>query len=179
MNTIYIENYISKQEADNLFKELLEIDWLSVVKARREQFMATQEGLVYAYGKKEWSNNYSSIPMISIVKELVDKINLEFGSLYNVVFLNRYDSNSDNIQWHSDNSPEMDNNNPISVLSLGQERRIQTKLIEVKDFQEETKLSHGSLFIMPKNYQTKYHHRIPKEGFVCKTRISLTFRHYI
>jgi alkylated DNA repair dioxygenase AlkB len=179
MKTINIESYLTKDEADILFEHLLNINWLSVVKARREQFMATEEGLIYAYGKKEWSKDYVSIAMTDLVKKLTDRINDQFNSSYNVVFLNRYDSNQHNINWHADNSVEMDHGHAICVLSLGQERRIQTKLIESKNFEEETKLKHGSLFVMPDNYQTMYHHRIPKEGFVCSTRISLTFRHYI
>lgn len=175
----YIEKYLDFKESNDLYWELINIDWLSAVKARREQFMATEVGLEYAYGNPTFANKYISKPFTPLALKLLEKINNDYGTEYNVVFLNRYDSNRDHIGWHSDNSPEMDNNHPICVVSLGQERRILTMSKTNKDETTEHLLHSGSLFIMPKNFQTTHLHRIPKEGFDCSTRISLTFRKYV
>ncbi len=41
------------------------------------------------------------------------------------------------------------------------------------------KLGHGSLCLMQPGMQDTHQHRIPKAGFQCGERISLTFRGYV
>jgi hypothetical protein len=177
----YLQEIIDTSFINTCWEELSNMDWLSLVKSRREFFMAKIPGIKYSYGKKEYANTYVAQPLNYSVGLILDQVNKDFGTSYDLVFLNRYDSNSDNIGWHSDDSPEMDSSHPIAVLSLGQERRIQTveKIhSQNKEAVREYLLRNGSLFIMPKGFQETHFHRIPKEGFKCSTRISLTFRKY-
>lgn len=177
----YLQEIIDPTFITTCWEELTDMDWLSLVKSRKEFFMASTPGIEYSYGKKEYANTYVAQPLTNSVKLILDQINRDFGTSYDLVFLNRYDSNSDNIGWHSDDSPEMDSDHPIAVLSLGQARRIQTveKVhSQNKEAVREYLLRNGSLFIMPKGFQETHFHRIPKEGFKCDTRISLTFRKY-
>ena len=39
------------------------------------------------------------------------------GVAYNVCFLNRYDDQRNHLGWHADDSPEMDHDHPIAVVS--------------------------------------------------------------
>lgn len=175
------DNYLNVYEKGRLDGELMGLNWLTVVKARKEYFMSTIPNIKYSYGNPLYANEYLGLEFTPNVKLLLDKINSDFGTEYNVVFLNRYDSALDHIGWHKDDSPEMDTNHPICVVSLGQTRRIQTvekEFIKDKNKISEYNLTDGSLFIMPAGFQETHFHRIPKEGFNCKTRISLTFRRY-
>jgi alkylated DNA repair dioxygenase AlkB len=103
---------------------------------------------------------------------------------YNVCFLNRYDHQKHQLNWHSDSSPEMDTTHPIAVVSFGVEREIWFRakgadgevLPGVTPPEERQKLGHGSLFVMPPFYQDTHMHRIPRCDHECGIRISLTFR---
>lgn len=177
-----IEKFLNKEESKSLYDELYnDLDWLSVVKARKEYFMSTIPNLKYSYGNPLYANEYFGEPFTKETLDVLNKLNGDFGTQYNVVFLNRYDSAIDHIGWHSDDSPEMDTNHPICVITLGQTRRIQTvekAFIKDKSKISEFNLTDGSLFVMPAGFQETHYHRIPKEGFECRTRISLTFRRY-
>jgi alkylated DNA repair dioxygenase AlkB len=180
-----LPTYLSSVFDFSFYAEFLEemsnLDWLSLVKGRREFFMATTPGIEYSYGKKEYANIYKAEPLTPLVRTVLSQTNSRLGTEFDLVFLNKYESGTDHIGWHSDDSPEMDSNHSIAVLSLGQERRIQTveKIhSQNKEAVREYLLKPGSLFIMPKGFQETHFHRIPKEGFQCGTRISLTFRKY-
>jgi alkylated DNA repair dioxygenase AlkB len=100
----------------------------------------------------------------------------------------------------------MDDARPIAIISLGVERDIMFRQIlsptcsccrakrdeshkmscYVRDSWktnftqiEKQKLGHGSLCLMAPGMQDTWQHRIPKAGFQCGERISLTFRGYI
>ena len=104
-----------------------------------------------------------------------------YNSEYDVCFLNRYDNQRNHLGWHSDDSPEMDMNHPIAVVSIGAIREI---WIKPREFKGEIPLSNryplasGSLFIMPAGFQESNLHKIPKHDRKCGGRISLTFRKY-
>ena len=94
--------------------------------------------------------------------------------------MNRYLNQRDHLGWHADDSPEMDDERPIASISLGVEREIWFK---PKDGDastvEKVKLGNGSLCLMGAGMQKEFLHRIPKAGFLCGERISLTFRGYV
>ncbi len=168
LKPIYIKNFII--DPDNAYKEFFELNWLEATEARKEYFMSDPAGLVYTYGKGFAARTYT--------REQLDKT---YNTNYDLCFFNRYDEPKNALGWHADDSPEMNPDHPIAVVSIGAEREIWWK---EKDFKgvlpAENKqiLHHGSLFIMPKGFQQLYFHRIPKCNHECGTRISLTFRNY-
>ncbi len=91
-------------------------------------------------------------------------------------FLNRYLNQSDQLGFHSDDSPEMDDDRPIVTVSLGAEREIWFAPISDKKDLTKVKLENGSACTMLPQMQTDWMHRIPKASFLCGERISLTFR---
>jgi alkylated DNA repair dioxygenase AlkB len=175
-NPFLIKKYIT----ENLFDLLRDkVNWNNYNAPRDESFMSN-DNLEYTYGKG-FTRTYSSIPFIPEVEKILNKLNNDYNSDYNVCFLNYYKNNQNHLGWHSDDSPEMDNDHPIAVISFGADRYIYTKEIlykgEVPD-KDKYLLTNGSLFIMPKGYQSTHLHKIPKADYNCSGRISLTFRKY-
>jgi alkylated DNA repair dioxygenase AlkB len=169
--------------ADNdIFNHLLnDIAWLEVREARKEYFMA-KDSINYTYGSGLSAKTYTSNPFTFPVKFILDVLNKDYNCNYNVCFLNRYDEAKHQLGWHADDSPEMNNDHPIAVVSFGAEREIFWKLQDYKGVippENKQLLHNGSLFIMPAGFQKLYFHKIPKCDKKCGTRISLTFRNYI
>lgn len=176
MKAIYIDNYVKEK----LFERLRnEVSWLNREAPRDECFMAL-ESLEYTYGKG-FTRTYKSLEFHTAVMNIMNKLNAEFNSEYNVCFLNYYKSDKEHLGWHADDSPEMDATHPIGVVSFGAERFIWVKNKDYKgNIPDEDKylLGDGSLFIMPAGFQIENLHKIPKNDKPCGGRISLTFRKF-
>jgi alkylated DNA repair dioxygenase AlkB len=153
-----------------------EISWENVQSARGECFMS-DETKEYQYIKD--GPVYTSVPFHPMVKGLMEQLNNDFGYNMNVCFLNYYSDHTKALGWHSDDSPPIDQSQPICVISLGQPREIWWKFIGAKGIvpaENKQLLSDGSLFIMPPGMQDIYCHKIPKGDRQMTTRISLTYR---
>lgn len=171
--------YTSKY-TDNIYDTLLnEVNWVNRDAPRDECFMSNIP-LEYTYGNG-FTRTYNSVEMHPAVLEIMNKLNSEFGTEYNVCFLNYYKSDKEHLGWHSDDSPEMDKDHAIAVISFGAERFIWCKDKDFKgNIPDEDKylLEVGSLFVMPKGFQDVNLHKIPKNDRPCGGRISLTYRKY-
>lgn len=129
----------------------------------------------YTYGSGRGIRTYDPIVMLNWVKELM--ASLEGGP--NVCFFNRYEDRSNSLGWHSDDSPDTSDANPISVISFGEPREIWWREMGTKGvvpFENRKVLESGSLFVMPPGFQSSYEHRIPKGDRERGPRVSLTFR---
>lgn len=180
MKPIYIPSYI--EDKDTIFNHLLnDLEWLQMTEARKEYFMSN-ETIAYTYGSGIAARTYTSSPFSEPIKKMMEKLNADYNSDYNVCFLNRYDTQKNQLGWHADDSPEMNTKHDICVISFGAEREIWTK---DKSFKGEIPkddrylLQNGSLFIMPAGFQENHFHKIPRCDKACGIRISLTFRNYI
>ena len=180
MNEItYIEKYLNV-DSNTLNTLKNDIEWWERTGARYEYFMSMND-LSYTYGSGRGIRTYSSKLFHPLVKYVMMKLNDEFNTEYDICFLNRYDNEKMALGWHSDDSPEIDLDHPIAVVSIGAEREIWVKEIGFKgNIPDENKylLRNGSLFVMPAGYQRTNVHKIPKSDRPCSTRISLTFRKY-
>lgn len=177
MTPEYTPNFVPS--ADGVLAALLDLPWLQVTDARREYFMSA-EPRSYVYGKGVGEREYHSSPYSAEVLAIQDALN-EGGLSYNVCFLNRYDHQRHQLGWHADNSPTMDRDHPIAVVSFGAEREIWWRRqgeTGVTPPGQRRLLGHGSLFVMPAGFQDLYHHRIPRADRECGVRVSLTFRRY-
>ena len=160
---------------------LFDVPWLEVTDARKECFMATPTRS-YTYGAGRGVRTYESIPPILFVQHIQLKLNEQWGTAFNGCFLNRYDDASKQLGWHADDSPGMDHEHPIAVISFGESREIwwrangQTGVVPVDQRQL---LSHGSLFMMPASFQQTHQHRIPKGDRPMGKRVSLTYRRFL
>lgn len=176
MKPLYVDSYIKRPMFDRLLDE---VPWVNKEAPRDECFMSLIP-LEYTYGKG-FTRTYKSIDMHIEVMSMMGKLNEEYGCAYDVCFLNYYKSEKEWLGWHADDSPEMDPEHPIAVISFGAERGIWVK---DKDYRGEIpeedryKLGNGSLFVMPAGFQANNKHKIPKGDRPCGGRISLTFRKF-
>jgi len=160
---------------------LKEVEWERVRDARAECFMA-DEPTTYTYGTPPHEQSYTSGRWHPFVIGSKLALNSTFGSEYNVCFLNRYDDETNQLGWHSDDSPGMLHEHPIAVVSWGEPREIWVREKGAKgEIPKEDRylLESGSLFIMPPGFQLTHQHRIPKGGRKMGPRVSLTFRRYV
>ena len=179
MKPIYISSYI--EDKDTIYNHLLnDLEWLEMTEARKEYFMS-DESISYKYGNGVAARTYTSSLFSAHIKNLMNKINSDYNCNYNVCFLNRYDTQKNALGWHADDSPEMNTEHAICVVSFGAEREIWVK---GKSFKGEIPkddrylLENGSLFIMPAGFQENNFHKMPRCDKACGIRISLTFRNY-
>lgn len=170
--------------------------WKDIPFERREdsprfECWYAEDGRPYTYGRGRGERTYQSVEVRRIppFRELLRYVwavldwKLE-ESLFNGVFINGYKDGSDHLGWHSDDGPDIRIDCPIAVVSFGAVREIWTRpILDPEDSEMNShaivttyKLEHGSIFVMPANFQQDYQHRIPKASFICGPRISFTFR---
>lgn len=176
---IYQTSFI--QNPDAAFESLKnDLDWERRGSTpRSEYYINTLGDIPYVYGKGAGQREYRPRPMHPCVQAMIDDLRKLTGHEFEVCFLNRYHDQSDQLGWHADDSPEMDDARPIAIVSLGVEREIWFCPNTNKSDVERLKLGHGSLCLMAAGMQDTHWHRIPKAGFQCGERISLTFRGYV
>lgn len=181
MKPTYTGSPAPVEAADRTLNYLLEnLTWLEVTPARKEFFMSDKPR-TYAYKTFDGLRHYSSTSFAEVVERYRLFLNVP-GVNYNVCFLNRYDDDRNHLGWHADDSPEMDHDHPIAVVSFGAEREIWWKPKTHKGTvppEWRQLLGHGSIFTMPAGFQREFLHRIPKCAHRCGPRVSLTFRRYI
>ena len=211
---VYEANFL--QDPDKLFRVLWdELPWVRHDKVPRRECYFNEFDSPYSYGKPEFARTYLPTPdwhpvvraiQIQLEKFLAEEMNMPFRM--EVCFLNGYEDGHDQLGWHADDSPEMDDDRPIVTISLGAEREIWFRRNEAiaqqtfldytgkvydknavseqeKQFYldirkpERLKLANGSVAVMLPGMQDTHEHRIPKsDKHDCGPRISLTFRGY-
>jgi alkylated DNA repair dioxygenase AlkB len=154
----------------------------------------------YVYGRGKGRREYLPQPYHPFILHIREIAEAAAKCRFEVCFLNKYLDQSDQLNWHADDSPEMDDSRPIAIVSLGVEREIwfRQKLppgvrgqtenhvtldygpnLEMVPSIEKLKLGHGSLCLMGAGMQDTWQHRIPKASFKSGVRVSLTFRGYV
>src|ERR1700757_697613 len=174
----YIPNAVLHPE--ELFQSLWnELDWVRHDKVPRREYYYNELGVPYTYGTPPYDRTYQAQPLhkdidyIRIAAESAAHCQLE------VCFLNGYEDGQDQLGWHADNSPEMDDRKPFIIVSLGAEREIWFQDNDKTEEVTKLRLGHGSICVMKPGMQDTHKHRIPKSDRECGPRISLTFRGYV
>lgn len=170
---------------EDLFEVLRdEVAWVNRQAPRDECFMAGPGApRVYSYGNdnafRSELHTYNAVDMHPKVLELMNKLNKDFGTEYNVCVLNYYKDQFQHLGWHADDSPEQDPNHPIAVVAFGAPRYIWVRLRGATGevpAEDRYLMRPLSLFTMPAGFQDTHLHRIPKHSSPCGGRISGTFR---
>jgi alkylated DNA repair dioxygenase AlkB len=203
---IYFSDFVP--EPERAFAVLRDdLDWDRRGDTPRHEYYCNDFPDPYMYGKGKGRRLYDPRPYHPQIIAIRTELEKFTRSTFEVCFLNRYLNQSDQLGWHADDSPEMDDGRPIAVVSLGVAREIWFRekpdaLIAVGEDQrsgEERRwrerltwkrrteapptskllLGNGSLCLMAPGMQDTHQHRIPKASFKCGERISLTFRGYV
>lgn len=174
-----------------LIKLREELEWERQA-LNRSEYYCNDFPKPYIYGTREGIREYYPKPYHDEILNIRKKLEILTECIFETCFLNRYLDQKDWLGWHADDSPEMDNNRPICIISLGVERKIR-----FQEYRNNNKfnasfelfLEHGSLCIMPSQFQKNHKHSIPKAGFITDKmlgadwhfgeRISLTYRGFL
>ena len=177
MEPSYFKDYVRFNEPGVRFDRLLkEVNWVNPQQARKECFMSE---VPREYQYIENGPVYKSVEFHPLIDAIMKVINAEYGFDLNVCFLNYYADQTKALGWHADDAEQIDQGQPIAVVSFGEPREIWWKPKAYKGTIPEEwrqKLADGSLFIMPAGFQNEYLHRIPKGDREMGGRISLTYR---
>ena len=114
----------------------------------------------------------TELPLVEILARIQDKV----PAPYNTVGLNLYRDGGDSVAMHNDKLHTLATGYPISLVSLGDPRRM---LIRAKAGDRETitlALEPGSLLCMSHASQITHEHGIPKTKRAQGPRISAVFR---
>jgi alkylated DNA repair dioxygenase AlkB len=178
---IYFPTFLSKEEADSLFLELIEnIPWqqdeITVYGKKHLQPRLTalygNEGKPYSYSNIVMQPHYwtLSLQKIKLLIESVCETN------FTTVLLNYYRDGNDSNGWHADNEKELGTNPVIASLSLGAERNFQLRHNSDSTQKRSIILENGSLLVMKGTTQHFWKHQVPKTAKPIGPRINLTFR---
>lgn len=191
----YVSPFLS--DCAPLFERLRdELAWERREDAPRYEYHCNDFGLSYAYGRGRGRRTYEARPYTEAILDIRRRVEAYVGCVLDVCFLNRYAGQHDQLGWHSDDSPEMDDARPIVSVSLGAERVIQFRRklsyrgrpsaavhrpVEEAALAEraEVLMASGSLLVMAPRMQDAWEHRIPKTSGAVGERISLVFRGYV
>lgn len=143
---------------------------------RRECFFSSI-GEPYSYGSGAGRRTYYPKASPELLVSLTEDAQRTCATEFELCFVNGYENERQHLGWHADDSPEIDDDRPIAVMSLGASREIWVKPIGA-GFEEVEKilLPSGSLFVMAAGMQDTHLHRIPKHPQPCGPRVSLTWR---
>ena len=182
----YIPNFVPN--ADVAFARLKdELSWERRETTPRSEYYCNDSPKPYVYGRDRGRRLYEPRPYHEVVLAIRKDLEAQTGAKLDVCFLNMYLDQTDQLGWHADDSPEMDDERPIVTVSLGVEREIWFRPNDsqkppsgtVDPNIERLLLGHGSAAIMAPGMQDLWQHRIPKASRHCGVRISLTYRGYV
>lgn len=144
----------------------------------RREYYCNEIDVPYVYGTGEFAREYLPKAWTPEILDIKARVEALLGVKFEVCFLNGYETSRDSLGWHADDSDSMDDNRPIAIVTLGAEREIW--FAPNDDMKDVTKLrlASGSVCVMAPGMQDTCKHRIPRAGFECGPRISLTFRGY-
>jgi len=173
MRIIYQPESFTATKVSDLINE---VPWVSEQARRKECFMS-DEPREYQY--IENGPIYYSVPFIPAVEYIRIVVNYIYQCRMNVCFLNYYEDQNQALGWHADDAPQIDQTEPIVVVSFGQAREIWWRRKDEKGVvppEQRQLLEYGSVFVMPPGMQDTHFHRIPKGDRAMGPRVSLTYR---
>ena len=117
-------------------------------------------------------------PIEPHLQDLLNKINIKFGSTFNGVLVNKYIDGNNSIGAHSDSEISLD---PIGVvaLSYGAVRKFRIRDKFTKKIVIDIPTQSGHIIHMGGSFQKEYTHEIPVEKKIKDIRYSFTFRKHM
>lgn len=172
---IYERGFVN--DPGSIFTSLWEgLAWERRGSTPRREYYCNDVEVPYVYGRGAGVREYLPKPWTPDLLAIKSAVEARVGAPMEVCFLNGYENGGDHLGWHADDSPEMDDGRPISIVTVGAAREIWFRPNADTMLVERLTLEAGSLCVMKPGMQESWQHRIPKAGFVCGPRISMTFR---
>ena len=179
LNIDYDQNYLSKDEADQLLSFCM-IQTKNNPDYMRSNILFGDEGLIYTDTNQGKTYHTKAITFPDKLISYKEKLEETTGHKYNFCSLMKYPNGSIVIKKHRDK--EMTLGTSICGISVGETRRIQfspTNYIKPQKYEKQglvLELNHGSLYCMLPPTNDKWTHEILPESKEVGIRYSLTFR---
>lgn len=90
---------------------------------RREHY-SSDRNLPYTYGQGDYARTYHPSPWHPAMRVVQDLLLLRLSINFDLCFMNGYVTGQDHLGWHADDSPMIDHQAPIAVVSLGDVRQL-------------------------------------------------------
>ncbi|WP_340199282.1 alpha-ketoglutarate-dependent dioxygenase AlkB family protein [Ascidiimonas sp. W6] len=178
---LYLENFISENEANQYFTSMLkETPWRQdFITVFGKTYPQPRKTCLYASNSKPYS--YSNITMqpLPLTKDLTiikERIENRFDVKFTTCLLNLYENGNHSNGWHADNEKALGINPIIASVSFGGSRWFHLKHRYNKELRYKIELKHGSLLLMSGETQHFWLHQIPKTKKIVMPRINLTYR---
>jgi alkylated DNA repair dioxygenase AlkB len=169
--------------ADTLFDFMWRyLPWEQREGAPRRECWFNPYGQPYTYGTGEFARTYQAHPWAQMIDQIAEILNGTYFAAFDCCFVNGYEHGRQHLGWHADDSPEMDLDHPIAIVSLGAPREIWFRPTGDKSGENVDKLllGSGSVALMSAGMQREWQHRIPKSSVAdCGPRLSLTYRRLV
>ncbi len=128
---------------------------------------------------KKFVNTASDISKYPAISELMEKINSEHHVKMNSCLVTCFKDGTSGIRLHCDDEDEIDQESPICVFTIGEERKVE--FLSAYQTASETPLlaitpKEGSLYLMQPGCQSFFRHRVPSMRSSTGVRYSLSFR---
>jgi alkylated DNA repair dioxygenase AlkB len=167
-------------EPDKAFSVLWnELEWERRGSTPRREYYCNEVAVPYAYGTEPFMKSYEPRAWHPAILAIKAAAEAALGTKFEVAFLNGYEDARDHLGAHADDSPEMDPDRPIVIVTLGAEREIWFMTNDDPKTPFKVLLENGSMCVMAAGMQRTHKHRIPKCDRVCGPRLSITLRGYV
>lgn len=187
-NVTYYAKFFCHEEAEQYFQQLqTNIEYYPKEMTRviicgrainipRDQVAFSDSGLEYRFS----GTAIPGKPWIKPISDIKRKIEEKIGEQFNFCLVNRYKDGTHSIGQHSDDETQLFSDAPIIAVSFGEERKMvfESKQNHARrDKPSKTiPLQNGSVLVMHPPTNRFWTHGIPKDKFITRPRISLTFR---
>ena len=178
----YQENFSDNTDVSLLLGECLSMGFRSDSRnyAVQNKFVSPfSEPYCWNSGKRSITNNPVDLNEFPSIKRTLNKINSDFGFKLNCALVSYYKNGEVCARLHADDETELDQTQPIVVVSLGAVRTVQFVDNRQESFRSNAlsfNPSEGSLYIMKAGCQQKFRHRVRMNKRIKDYRISISFR---
>jgi len=163
--------------ADQLFKQLMSINWLQPAGMPRSTCFMSDCQCPYGYSRHSIDATPWHEPLRDIVRNIARALNLNLQNMKICANLNLYEGSLQSVDWHSDNEPMFGPEPTILSISLGGSRNFCVRPLNNLSNVLTYRLDHGDVSIMSGTLQQTHQHKVPKEWYHdSSVRINITAR---
>jgi hypothetical protein len=179
----YIEDFLTQRDADDLKESVLSQPPVRERNARNGTLIRKIHYGTYSpvpeshYGKTSHCRSVESAP--DYIKSLAKRLSAYAGKEINYLSQIGYESEKDHIGWHNHREDLVRKDQSVWVISLGQVRELALRPAGNKDKSTWEYLypAHGSLYVLPSDFNKTHEHAILDQDFPCSLRISINCKH--
>jgi alkylated DNA repair dioxygenase AlkB len=142
----------------------------------RREILFNRSGKDYLFNKSRGVRPHTPQPEPAELTRLWGIVDDVMGHRFEVCFINDYYRNGAHIGWHQDNSPSIDWDRPVAVLSVGETAVVRFRRIDNPEMVFSFECESGTICSMGSGVNDTYQHQVPGVAVKGHGRMSLVFR---